>query len=628
MQSEAIREQLARILRSERFAQASRPANFLRFVVERSLEGRPETIKEYVIATEVLGCGPDYNPQVDSTVRAHASRLRARLTEYYATEGAADPVVIRLPKGAYVPEFEMRPPPSAEAPPKTMRGWWLAGSVLALAGLAFLAAAVIWLGDRSPATPGRTGAGEVKSLAVLPFVGLIGTEPEAKTAAILSQKVTAMLGDSGLRIVGGPATLRFQSRALDLMETGRQLAVDAVLTGSVQRSGERLVVTAQLVGVSDGVQIWATVAESVATDALKAETEVSSEIAGSLMAHFRREGRYGEGARNPSAMALYLRAHELIAGDPWTSVWSQAEQRKYEESIRLFEQATREAPAMAAAWVELADALRRLASLQPEAPPDLMRRARSAVGRALEIDPVSARGRWVRARISMFSDYDLVAAERDFVKSIEINPFEGEALMEYADLLFLTGRENQAIDEVSRVLEKDPALPQPHIALGLYNYYVGDSQAGLREASRALGINNRLAVGLWLRALCFAQLGQQDAAESALNQALEMSPNDRRIRAHAAYWYGRTGRAAQARQIAEDMLRTGQRGRNAEFVMALVAAAKGDRDEAFHRLRKSREKQEASFVYLPIENRLRSLARDPRFAELAGTIRGAKLRND
>lgn len=174
-------------------------------------------------------------------------------------------------------------------------------------------------------------------------------------------------------------------------------------------------------------------------------------------------------------MALYLRAHELIAGDPWTSAWSQAEQRKYEESIRLFEQATREAPAMAAAWVELADALRRLSSLQPEAPPDLMQRARSAVGRALEIDPVSARGRWVRARISMFTDYDLVAAERDFVKSIEINPFEGEALMEYADLLFLTGRENQAIDEVSRVLEKDPALPQPHIALGLYNYYVGDS---------------------------------------------------------------------------------------------------------------------------------------------------------
>lgn len=135
-------------------------------------------------------------------------------------------------------------------------------------------------------------------------------------------------------------------------------------------------------------------------------------------------------------------------------------------------------------------------------------------------------------------------------------------------------------------------------------------------------------MGLWLRALCFAQLRQQDAAESALNQALEMSPNDRRIRAHAAYWFGRTGRAAQARQIAEEMLRTGQRGRNAEFVMALVAAAKGDRDEAFRRLRNSREKQEASFVYLPIENRLRPLARDPRFAELAGTIRGAKLRND
>lgn len=96
-----------------------------------------------MIAIEVPGCGPDYNPQVDSTVRAPASRLRTRLTEYSATQGAAGPLVIRLPEGVCVPEFEMRPPPAAEAPRKTMRGWWLAGSVLALSGLAFLAAAVI-----------------------------------------------------------------------------------------------------------------------------------------------------------------------------------------------------------------------------------------------------------------------------------------------------------------------------------------------------------------------------------------------------------------------------------------------------------------------------------------------------
>jgi hypothetical protein len=98
----AVRRQLERTLASAKFARNERLSRFLRFVVERHLEGRDDELKESLIAVEVFG-NRDYDPRQDSTVRTEAGRLRARLAEYYVGEGSGDPVIIDLPKGGYVP---------------------------------------------------------------------------------------------------------------------------------------------------------------------------------------------------------------------------------------------------------------------------------------------------------------------------------------------------------------------------------------------------------------------------------------------------------------------------------------------------------------------------------------------
>jgi tetratricopeptide (TPR) repeat protein len=103
LQAEAVRCQLDRILRSPGFARNERLSRFLRFVVERQLEGRDSELKESVIAIEAFGREPDYNPKLDPVVRTEARRLRARLSEYYEGAGADDGIVIELPKGGYVP---------------------------------------------------------------------------------------------------------------------------------------------------------------------------------------------------------------------------------------------------------------------------------------------------------------------------------------------------------------------------------------------------------------------------------------------------------------------------------------------------------------------------------------------
>ena len=121
MDAQRVRQQLDRILASSAFADSERASSFLRFIVERKLEGHPAEIKESVIAVEVLGRTPAFDSKTDPIVRVEAGRLRERLTAYYEAEGAVDPVSISLPKGSYVPEFTERRPPEAPASAGVLR---------------------------------------------------------------------------------------------------------------------------------------------------------------------------------------------------------------------------------------------------------------------------------------------------------------------------------------------------------------------------------------------------------------------------------------------------------------------------------------------------------------------------
>src|SRR6202166_179343 len=108
---EAIREELSRMLESPIFAQSDRLARFLRFTVETTLAGQSETLKEYLIGTEVYDRKPPYHPSLDSIVRSEARRLRSKLKEYYESVERNDSVFIYFRPGSYVPAFRRRDNP-------------------------------------------------------------------------------------------------------------------------------------------------------------------------------------------------------------------------------------------------------------------------------------------------------------------------------------------------------------------------------------------------------------------------------------------------------------------------------------------------------------------------------------
>ena len=122
----AVAEQLERVLKSDVFRATGRSSKLLRFLVEETVNGRADHLKDYTLGSEVLGRGDSFDPRTDPIARVEASRLRSRLDLYYATEGASDPVLITLPKGGYVPRFDVRPPAPPIVTPSSVRhrrGW-------------------------------------------------------------------------------------------------------------------------------------------------------------------------------------------------------------------------------------------------------------------------------------------------------------------------------------------------------------------------------------------------------------------------------------------------------------------------------------------------------------------------
>jgi TolB-like protein len=256
----AIRQQLQRILGHSLFSAARRQSQFLQFVVERTLEGNASEIKESLIGVEVYGRDPSYDPKSDSIVRAEASRLRAKLREYYETDGRNDPLRIELRKGSYMPSFRLdADEPAAEpskpaAPPVPPRShsWWPAP---AAAALILAVGVLLWGVLRNPRiTGGRAG----HSIAVMPPANLGPDRLNDSLGDTLAEELTGALVDSAdWKVVGRAPSVDQTGRDQMLTWLQQNLHAEFVLLGGYKVGENSLVrLSLQLVDLADGSLVW------------------------------------------------------------------------------------------------------------------------------------------------------------------------------------------------------------------------------------------------------------------------------------------------------------------------------------------------------------------------------------
>src|SRR5262245_17168036 len=279
-ESQAALRQLERILTSPGFARNARLSKFLRFVVESHLEGKDGELKESLVAIEVFGRSPSYDPKQDPIVRTEAIRLRARLSEYYLNGGKDDPLVIELPKGGYVPVIrpsertpEIASPPIAAHSEPPLRRWRLGTRVWIAAALAIVvvvAAAIGWWRFH-PQAPIPIG--------VLPLINL-NQDPASDYFAdgLTSEIIRNLSIIDGLTVRSEASTFALKGKSLTARDAGKQLEADFLLEGSVLRSGDQLRINVQLVGVSDDVPLWSQKYDREMKDIFSIQDEISRGI--------------------------------------------------------------------------------------------------------------------------------------------------------------------------------------------------------------------------------------------------------------------------------------------------------------------------------------------------------------
>lgn len=235
---EEIREELDRILSSEMFSRSSVLSNFLKFIVEETIEGDTENLKEYTIAVSALGKADDFNPQIDAIVRIHAGRLRRLLNDYYKGPGLNNSVKIEVVKGTYVPAFRSQSVQSSNFKQEdTEKKHGLKAIELSPTPTVY---------SRSKLT-----------LAVLPFRNLCPDDEYQFFVDGFGEELTRIFSaEEDIAVVAHFSSLKYASISEDIRVIGADLGVHYVITGSVKRSNKEIRVNVALIETVKGIQIW------------------------------------------------------------------------------------------------------------------------------------------------------------------------------------------------------------------------------------------------------------------------------------------------------------------------------------------------------------------------------------
>ena len=443
---QAARRELERVLASPGFVRNERLARFLRFIVEKSLEGREEEIKESVLAVEVFGRNPDHDPRQDSIVRTEASRLRNRLSEYYLAEGKNDPIVIEMPKGGYVSVLRRvaaPDPPAPSEPPPPPRRIWLAA---AIGCLLFAGAILAWWGIHRRNAP--------IPIAVLPLINLSQDPGNDYFADGLTGEIIRNLSlIDGLVVRSQTSSFAFKGKPQNVREAAKQLDADYILEGSVLRAADQLRINVQLVRARDDFPLWSGRYDRELTDVFAIQDEISRGIVNSLRLKLGGGRRRYETSTEAYDLYLQARAFEIS---------SAASGRN--RSVGLYEQAVAKDPSFAPAYAALgaAYAYRTGEDRVNWAGPDRseeITRMRAVVAKALQLDPLLAEAHaalgMVQARDSQWGQ-----AEKSFRHALELEPSRALTRTDFAlSVLLPVGRIQEAVAQARLAEKNDPLSP-------------------------------------------------------------------------------------------------------------------------------------------------------------------------
>jgi serine/threonine-protein kinase len=562
----AIRLAVRKITASRSFQPAARLRQFLTFVVDQTLHGNSDKLKEYAVAVDVYGKDESFDPRMDPLVRVEARRLRMRLAHYYETEGKFDDIVIQLPKGGYTPTFlfESQRPPHA-----------VARNILSR-----------------------------NSVAVIPFSDDSESGDERPFCSALLHELVRVLGEIGHLVViasseGG----------------GRdgQSAAAMTISGNVQRTSGVLRITTHVTDSERGYYVWTGMIEKAAEDRLKAQEEVAKMVADNLPQLIARQHH---GLHMGMIEVVNLAAHNLYIQARYHL--NQRTEPSLLKAIDLFSQASKEDPRSAEIYAGLANAYNLSAHYGVHAPAEVWTKAVSSAAHALLLDNESSEAHASMGHIKATQDWDWVGAEEEFRRAISLDARNATAHHWYAvSCLAPVGRLLEAMDEIKLAHALDPlsSIFARDIAL-LYYYYQRNYDLALEQCDKTIELNPYFSPVYWTLGLVQEQRGEEDEALAAFKRAIDLSPPSPRVLGALGGALVRFGRLQEAHSIIRRLGSLAKERYISPFELALIQFNLGNKDEGFTLLAKAFADRCVEVYNLSLDPRFDKVRSDSRFEEL------------
>jgi len=456
----------------------------------------------------------------------------------------------------------------------------------------------------------------VESIAVLPFENM-SADPENEyfcdglTEAIINAFTTI----EDFKVVARTSAFSFKGKDVDIREIGRQLDVKNVLEGSVQKAGNRLRITAQLIDVSNGYHLWSERFDKTMDDVFAVQDEISLAIADKLQLQLIE----GERARlvkrhtnDSEAYNLYLKGRYF---------YRKRTKPGFDKSIHYYELAIRRDPTFALPYAGMADTYlaHGFYNMMPQG--QAWDRAKPMALKAIELDEAVAEAHTSLALGLTWCEYDFESGGKEHRKAVQLGPSDAEAHHNYAHFLAILGNFDEALLEMSKALDLEPLSVDFSGCVGQILYQARRSDAAIQKLEESIEIDPSYPLHYWFLGKAYLQQRMHEKAVHVLEKAAGFPSV--RVMATAALGYAHAiaGEEGKAREILEHLLKEAESRPVDQFLIALIYTGLGDEDSAVSWLG---EAYNAASIHLPaigFESLFDPLREHPGFVQLLSRMR-------
>jgi TolB-like protein/DNA-binding winged helix-turn-helix (wHTH) protein/Tfp pilus assembly protein PilF len=491
-----------------------------------------------------------------------------------------------------------------DAQPAVRRSALRRGLIVTAAAIVLAVVALIIIYGRS--------RDRIASLAVLPLANFSGDSQQEYFADGLTEELTTELAQiNSVRVISRTSAMRLKGANFSLAQIGRELGVEAVVEGSVQSSGGRVRISAQLLRIAGERHMWAETYEREWRDPLQVRSEVALQIA----ARIREKIAPGEAQVPKEKMVQPLAYDAYMLG---ARLSNRGDEASYAKSIHYFEEAIRLDPTFALAWAELAESHGMLA-FDAGTRDEHFEAAKTAAAKALQLDPTLAEAQIGDADLRFYWDWDWTQCEGAFRAAAEKYPNSAHVQYHYGLCLFVFGRYDEALRYLERARLVDPLSPVINRTMGWLLGMAGNSEKAIARLRQAVDMEPENANGYRLLSWAYGKAGMQsDSVVAYLNWRKLAGDSKTDIdMLQRAYQRGGSPAFDQRRRMILkgrlESLRTGPPQKlPGSISLAVSYAAVGDVDSAFHYLDQAFSERnprltwiKSSFDWEPLHNDLR-----------------------